>query len=211
MIFQHLHERDRLIIELLYASGLRITEALRLWVQDIDFNHYSICVRDAKGNKDRQTLLSESTISQLKIEIEKASVIQKSDNTIGVGPSLPPQLGVKYPHSFKSPAWMFVFPSAGLCVHPITGVKCRHHLHDSVIRKSLKRAVGLAGIHHKRVSCHAFRHSFATHLLQAGCDIRNIQELLGHNDVKTTQIYTHVIGRHFVNIKSPADALKFIR
>jgi integron integrase len=211
MIFQHLHERDRLIIELLYASGLRISEALRLRVQDIDFDHYSICVRDGKGNKDRQTLLSESAIPQLKIEIEKALATQKQDNVSKIGPSLPSQLGIKYPNAYKSPAWMFIFPSASICAHPITGVNCRHHLHDSVVRKSLKRAVLLAGINNKRVSCHTFRHSFATHLLQAGCDIRNLQELLGHNDVKTTQIYTHVIGRHFVNIRSPADALKFIQ
>lgn len=209
MIFQHLQDRDRLIIELLYASGLRITEALRLRVQDIDFDHYSITVRDAKGNKDRQTLLSESAVPQLKIEIEKALAIQKQDNASKLGPSLPHQLGIKYPNAYKSPAWMFVFPSSTICPHPVTGVNCRHHLHDSVIRKALKKAVAIAGITHKRVSCHTFRHSFATHLLQAGCDIRNLQELLGHNDVKTTQIYTHVIGRHFVNIRSPADALKF--
>lgn len=210
MIFQHLRGRDRLIIELLYASGLRITEALRLRVQDIDFDLHSICVRDAKGNKDRQTLLSESATPQLKIEIEKALAIQTQDNTSMIGPSLPHQLGVKYPNAYKSPAWMFIFPSPTLCSHPITGVTCRHHLHDSVVRKFLKKAVALAAITHKRVSCHTFRHSFATHLLQAGCDIRNLQELLGHNDVKTTQIYTHVIGNHFVNIRSPADALKFI-
>ncbi|MGN0921733.1 MAG: integron integrase [Cellvibrio sp.] len=211
MILQHLHGRDRLIIELLYASGLRITEALRLRIQDIDFSHYSICVRDAKGNKDRQTLLSESAVPQLKVEIEKALAIQKQDNLSRIGPSLPHQLGVKYSNAYKSPAWMFVFPSSTLCSHPITGATCRHHLHDSVIRKSLKKAVELAGITNKRISCHTFRHSFATHLLQSGCDIRNLQELLGHNDVKTTQIYTHVIGRHFVNIRSPADALRFIQ
>jgi len=208
LILQNLHHRDRLIIELLYASGLRITEALRLRIQDIDFHNYSICVRDAKGNKDRQTLLSESVVPQLKIEIANAVNLQKGDNKLGIGPSLPHQLGVKFPNAYKSPAWMFIFPSAGFSSHPLTGIHCRHHLHDSVIRKSLKKAVALAGIDQKRVSCHTFRHSFATHLLQAGCDIRNLQELLGHNDVKTTQIYTHVIGKHFINIRSPADTLK---
>ena len=208
LILQHLQGRDRLIIELLYASGLRITEALRLRVQDIDFANYSITVRDAKGNKDRNTLLSESVISRLQEQIDRALIIQQNDNKLGVGPSLPHQLGVKYPNAHKSPGWMFVFPSLSLCRHPITEVTCRHHLHDSVVRKALKKAVCLAGIDRKRVSCHTFRHSFATHLLQAGCDIRNLQELLGHNDVKTTQIYTHVIGRHFINIKSPADALR---
>lgn len=208
LILQQLHGRDRLIIQLLYGSGLRVTEALRLRVQDIDFANYSICVRDAKGNKDRQTLLSEATVSQLKTEIENALLLQKQDNQSHMGPSLPHQLGIKYPNAYKSPAWMFVFPSTTLCTHPITGVLCRHHLHDSVVRKFLKRAVEQAGITHKRVSCHTFRHSFATHLLQSGCDIRNLQELLGHNDVKTTQIYTHVIGRHFIHIRSPADALR---
>lgn len=207
LILQHLDRRDRLIIELLYASGLRITEALRLRVQDIDFTHYAIFVRDGKGNKDRQTLLSESVVPPLREAIEKALILQQSDNTLGVGPSLPHRLGIKFPNAHKSPAWMFIFPATGFCTHPTTGVTCRHHLHDSVIRKALKKAVALAGIDQKRVSCHTFRHSFATHLLQSGCDIRNLQELLGHNDVKTTQIYTHVIGRHFINIKSPADRL----
>ena len=146
LIFQHLQGRDRLITELLYASGLRITEALRLRIQDIDFEHYSICVRDAKGNKDRQTLLSESAIPQLKLEIEKALAVQKQDNVSKIGPSLPHQLGIKYPNAYKSPAWMFVFTSAMLCKHPITGVTCRHHLHDSVIRKSRgKRTRQFAG------------------------------------------------------------------
>lgn len=208
MILQQLNGRDRLIVELLYASGLRITEALRLRVQDIDFDNYSICVRDAKGNKDRQTLLSESVVAPLKEEIAKALALQQKDNQHKIGPSLPHQVGVKYPNAYKSPAWMFIFPSVSLSTNPVTGVTCRHHLHDSVIRKALKRAVAMAGVEQKRVSCHTFRHSFATHLLQAGCDIRNLQELLGHNDVKTTQIYTHVIGKHFVNIRSPADALK---
>lgn len=208
LILQHLHGRDRLIIELLYASGLRISQALCLRVQDIDFHNYSISVRDAKGNKDRQTLLSESVIPRLKDAIDQALTLQVGDNKLGIGPSLPFKLGVKYPNAFKSPAWMFIFPSAGFCPHPLTQVTCQHHLHDSVIRKALKKAVALAGIDRKPVGCHRFRHSFATHLLQAGCDIRNLQELLGHNDVKTTQIYTHVLGRHFAGIASPLDRLQ---
>lgn len=122
LILQHLGSRDRLIIELLYASGLRITEALRLRVQDIDFTHYAITVRDAKGNKDRQTLLSESVVSQLKETIEKALALQQADNKLGVGPSLPHRLGIKFPNAYKSAAWMFVFPSTGFCTHPTTGV-----------------------------------------------------------------------------------------
>ena len=208
LILQHLGSRDRLIVELLYASGLRITEALRLRAQDIDFAHYAVTVRDSKGNKDRKTLLSESVVPHLKQTIETALDLQQRDNKLGIGPSLPHRLGTKFPKAYKSPAWMFIFPASGFCTHPITGVTCRHHLHDSVIRKALRKAVVMAEIDQKRVSCHTFRHSFATHLLQAGCDIRNLQELLGHNDVKTTQIYTHVIGKHFINIRSPADALK---
>ena len=208
MILDFLQGRDRSVVELLYASGMRISEVMRLRVQDIDFNNYSICVRDGKGNKDRQTLLGESVVARLKDAIEQALILQRNDIKLGIGPSLPYKLGVKFPGAYKSPAWMFVFPSAGFCVHPLTQVACRHHLHDSVIRKALKKAVALAGIDRKRVSCHTFRHSFATHLLQAGCDIRNVQELLGHNDVKTTQIYTHVLGRHFVGIASPLDRLR---
>lgn len=207
LILQHLGPRHRLIVELLYGSGLRITEALRLRVQDIDFSHHAITVRDGKGNKDRQTLLGESVVPPLKSAIEKALILQQGDNKLGLGPSLPHRLGVKFPNAYRSPAWMFIFPATGFSTHPTTGVTCRHHLHDSVIRKALKKAVALAGIDQKRVSCHTFRHSFATHLLQSGCDIRNLQELLGHNDIKTTQIYTHVLGRHFINIKSPADRL----
>jgi integron integrase len=208
LILQHLDKRTRLVVELLYASGMRISECLRLRVQDIDFNNYSICIRDAKGNKDRQTLLSDSVIPALNETIAQSLRLQAADNKLGIGPSLPQRLGIKLPNAFKSPAWMFIFPSTTLNTHPITGIACRHHLHDSVIRKALQKAVSMAGLTQKRVSCHTFRHSFATHLLQAGCDIRNLQELLGHNDVKTTQIYTHVIGRHFVNIRSPADVLK---
>jgi site-specific recombinase XerD len=105
---------------------------------------------------------------------------------------------------------MFVFPSSSFSEHPVTHALCRHHLHDSVARKALQQAVRAAGIDRKRVTCHSFRHSFATHLLQAGCDIRNVQELLGHNDVKTTQIYTHVLGQHFVGVNSPLDRLRLL-
>jgi integron integrase len=206
-ILQQLNDRDRLIISLLYGSGLRISECLRLRVQDICFNRMALTVRDGKANKDRQTLLSQSVVPALKAAIEAALALQKQDNQRGAGPSLPGVLSKKYPNAVRSPGWMYVFPSLGLCKHPVTGDTCRHHLHDSVVRKALQAAVAAGGLSYKRVNCHTFRHSFATHLLQSGYDIRSVQELLGHNDVKTTQIYTHVIGQHYAGTRSPLDEL----
>lgn len=206
-IIQHLNDRDRLIISLLYGSGLRISECLRLRVQDVCFSRMALTVRDGKANKDRQTLLSQSVVPALKAAIESALLLQQQDCQRNIGPSLPGALAKKYPNAMRAPAWMYIFPSLGLSRHPLTGDTCRHHLHDSVVRKALQAAVAAAGLGHKRVNCHTFRHSFATHLLQGGYDIRSVQELLGHNDVKTTQIYTHVIGQHYAGTRSPLDEL----
>lgn len=206
-ILDQLTGRDKLIISLLYGSGLRITECLRLRVQDVSFERLAVTVRDGKGNKDRQTLLSQSLVSSLKQKIESALEVQKRDNAQGIGPSLPKALGKKYPSGYRMPAWMFIFPSNGLSQDPDTNVTCRHHLHESVIRKALQKAVKLADVTHSKVNCHTFRHSFATHLLEDGYDIRSVQELLGHNDVKTTQIYTHVLGQHYAGTRSPLDSI----
>ncbi|MGV6808116.1 MAG: integron integrase [bacterium] len=206
-ILENLEGRNRLVIEILYGSGLRISECLRLRVQDIDLDRCSLTVRDGKANKDRQTLLSPRLVPALESAIEDALAIQAKDNLDGFGPSLPFALGKKYPNAHKSPKWMFVFPSTGLCPHPVTGVTCRHHLHQTVIRKALGKAVLKAGVHNKKINCHTFRHTFATHLLESGTDIRTVQELLGHNDVKTTQIYTHVLGQHYAGTRSPLDRL----
>ncbi|UTW45404.1 integron integrase [bacterium SCSIO 12696] len=206
-IISQLSGKHKLIIELLYGSGLRVSECLRLRVKDVDLDRLSITIHNGKGRKDRQTLLSPSLINALKNTIADAIAQQKNDNKRGVGYSLPEALGKKYPNAFRNDGWAFLFPSTSLCKHPVTGAVCRHHLHQSVVRKALQRSVEQAGITMKRVNCHTFRHSFATHMLSAGTDIRTVQELLGHNDVKTTQIYTHVLGRHYAGATSPLDQI----
>lgn len=207
LVLNGLSGRSRLIVEMLYGSGLRVSECLRLRVQDVDFTRLALTVRDGKANKDRQTLLSPRLVPDLKAMITEALSLQREDNGDGVGPSLPGALGRKYPNAFRKPGWMYVFPSTTLCRHPETGVRCRHHLHTSVVRKALQAAVERVGLGHRRINCHTFRHSFATHLLASGADIRTVQELLGHNDVATTQIYTHVLGQHYAGTSSPLDRL----
>ena len=206
-ILNQMEGRHKLIFSLLYGSGLRITECLRLRLQDICFERRALLVRDGKGSKDRQTILSRNLFSELEAQMDKALKTQQEDNRQGLGPSLPFALDRKYPNAFRQPGWMYLFPSNNLCPHPLSGQICRHHLHDSAPRKALKQAVAKTDIRFKRVSCHTFRHSFATHLLEAGRDIRTVQELLGHSDVKTTQIYTHVIGEHYAGTSSPLDLL----
>jgi len=206
-ILNQLEGVHRLVVELMYGSGLRSSEALSVRVQDMNFENLSLTVREGKGRKDRTTILSHNLVPELKSQIEMALQKQQQDNADGIGPSMPVALGRKYPNAFRMPGWMFVFPSTTRCNHPVTNRLCRHHLHQSVIRKAVKRAATDAGIR-KRVTCHTFRHSFATHLLEGGTDIRTVQELLGHTDVKTTQIYTHVIGKHYAGTLSPLDKIR---
>lgn len=206
-ILDHLRGTPHLVIELLYGSGLRVTECLRLRVQDVDLQRFALNIHDGKGRKDRQVLLSRRLEAELRERIALAIETQRKDNLQGVGCSLPAALGRKYPNAHRSPGWAFLFPSTGWCAHPLTGVMCRHHLHPSVVRKALQQAVSKAKVGFKRVNCHTFRHSFATQLLASGTDIRTVQELLGHNDVSTTQIYTHVLGRHYAGTESPLDRL----
>lgn len=206
-VLMQLSGRNKLILQLLYGSGLRVGECLRLRVQDVDLNRFALTIFNGKGSKDRQTLLSPQLKVGLQEQIEFGIDIQQKDNKRGVGCSLPPGLSRKYPKAFKSDAWAYVFPSSKLCHHPLTGEICRHHLHPSVVRKFLSIAVSSAGLKSKRVTAHTFRHSFATHMLTKGADIRTVQELLGHNDVATTQIYTHVLGRHYAGTNSPLDSM----
>ncbi len=206
-ILAQLNGRDKLIIQLLYGSGLRVTECLRLRVQDVDLEKLAVTIHDGKGRKDRRSILGHALVEPLKLQIKTAIATQAKDNQQGVGASMPPALSRKYPQAFRMPGWAYIFPSATLCNHPLSGTLCRHHLHPTRVRKILARAVMGAGDIQKRVTCHTFRHSFATTMLVSGSDIRTVQELLGHNDVKTTQIYTHVLGQHYAGAVSPLDQL----
>ncbi len=196
-----------LIIKLLYASGLRISEAVRLRVQDVDFGFKQITVRDGKGKKDRVTPLANGIANSLKLHLDKVELIHKQDLAKGLGSVyLPFALSKKYPNADKDLGWQYVFPSRNIAVDPRSKIKRRHHVDQSVINKAIKRAVKQCGIT-KRVSAHTFRHSFATHLLQTGTDIRTIQSLLGHASLQTTMIYTHVLNQGGQGVVSPLDRL----
>jgi integron integrase len=206
-VLHQLQGVNRLIGFMLYGSGLRVSECLSLRVQDIDFERKALTIFDGKGRKDPRTLLAPSLKDDLQGQVRKAIAVQKKDNAEGVGCSMSPALSRKFPKAFMSPAWAYLFPSVNLCAHPLTGELCRYHRHPSTFRKALGAAVENAEVMGKRVTSHTFRHSFATHLLESGTDIRTVQELLGHNDVSTTQIYTHDIGEHYAGTRSPVEFL----
>ncbi len=196
-----------LIAKLLYAGGLRISEAVRLRVQDIDFGYHQITVRDGKGKKDRVTPLAENLVVYLTEQLARVSLLHQQDLEKGRGSVyLPFALHKKYPHADKEIGWQYVFPSRNTAIDPRSQIRRRHHIDQSVINKAIKRAVKQCNIV-KKVSAHTFRHSFATHLLQRGTDIRTIQSLLGHADLQTTMIYTHVIRQGGQAVKSPLDDL----
>ncbi len=204
-VIQNLSGVHQLFIQVLYGSGLRLTEGLQLRVKDIDFAQRQILVRDGKGKESRVTMLPLSLIEPLKHQMEKAKITHQQDLDKGLGSVyLPFALERKYPHADRQWIWQFIFPSDRFSQDPRSGVTRRHHLHETGIQRSIKQAVHLAGIQ-KRVGCHTFRHSFATHLLQNGYDIRTVQELLGHKDVKTTMIYTHVLNRGGRGVRSPLN------
>jgi integron integrase len=195
----------QLVSKLLYGSGLRVKEGLRLRVKDLDFAQNQIIVRDAKGNQDRVTMLPQSLVAQLQAHLVQVQQTHQDDLALGFGAvHLPFALERKYPHAERDWIWQYVFPAKHRAVDPRSGVTRRHHLDDGFLQRSLKQAVRDVKID-KKVTCHTFRHSFATHLLQNGYDIRTVQELLGHKDVKTTMIYTHVLNRGGRGVRSPLD------
>ena len=202
-----LPEPYRLMTHLMYGAGLRISECCRLRIKDLDFEMNVIIVRKSKGNKDRVTLLPKITVDRLHDQITLVESIHKRDIENGKGEVyLPFALGRKYPSAATELAWQYLFPAQNLSRDPRTDIERRHHIMDSTVQRCVRSAIRSSGIL-KKSGCHTFRHSFATRLLEAGYDIRTIQELLGHNDVKTTEIYTHVTKQGGLGVKSPADSL----
>jgi integron integrase len=205
-VISHLSGAHRLIARILYGSGLRLMECLRLRVKDLDFGQHQIIVRDGKGAKDRITPLPDAVVPLLKQHLKQdIEPLFQGDIQRGTGfVSLPFALDRKYPNARREWPWQYVFPSLNLSAVPNTGEVRRHHLHPSGPQKAVKAAARSAGIQ-KRVTCHTFRHSFATHLLESSYDIRTVQELLGHKHLKTTMIYTHVLDRGGLAVRSPLD------
>jgi len=205
IILSQLKETNWLIANLLYGSGLRLHEALRLRVKDLDFGFKQIVVRDGKGGKDRITVLPTALIEPLQTQLVMAEKLHEQDLRRGLGRvEMPFALARKYPNAEKEWCWQFVFPSKSLSVNPRTNQTARHHVSPSSLQKPFKEAVRKSRIP-KNASPHTLRHSFATHLLQDGYDIRTIQDLLGHKEISTTMIYTHVLQQNKLGVKSPAD------
>ena len=206
-MLQHLNGTTWLAVSLLYGTGMRLLEGLRLRVKDVEFERREIIVREGKGNKDRMTVLPENLILPLRDQLVKAKRLHDADLEAGFGAvHLPDALARKYPKSAKAWGWQYVFPSAVRSVDPRSGVERRHHMYEQTVQKAVSLAARRAGIS-KPVSPHVLRHSFATHMLQAGYDIRTVQELLGHSDVSTTMIYTHVLNKGGRGVTSPLDQL----
>jgi len=194
-----------LMAKLLYGSGLRLMECARLRVKDVDFAYHTVVVRDGKGMEDRVTMLPDGVIPPLQEHLQRVKQLHEQDLAKGHGSVyLPYALERKYPNANREWIWQYVFPANRLSVDPRSGIVRRHHVDESGLQKAVREAARLARIE-KRVTCHIFRHSFATHFLEAGYDIRTVQELLGHKDVKTTMIYTHVLQRGGLAVRSPLD------
>ncbi len=204
-VLARLDGTHHLIASLLYGSGLRLMEAVRLRLKDLDFQRGEITVREGKGSKDRVTMLPGSVVNSLKAHLQRVRILHEADLRDGFGRAqLPFALARKYPGAARAWGWQFVFPSLKRSRDPRSGLERRHHVSPDYIQRAVKNAIRLARIH-KNGSCHTLRHSFATHLLEDGYDIRTVQELLGHQDVRTTMIYTHVLNRGGHGVRSPLD------
>ena len=206
-VLSHLKDTEWLMASLLYGAGLRLMECLRLRVKDLDFSYHQLVVRDGKGQKDRVTMPPQVLETPLKGHLERVKALHLTDLRRGYGEAyLPFVLERKYPAAPKEWGWQYVFPSDRLSKDPRSGKVRRHHLDENTLQRAVKRGVRLADLT-KPASCHTLRHSFATHLLEAGYDIRTLQELLGHQDVSTTMIYTHVMNKDGKGVRSPMDLL----
>lgn len=206
-LLENMKNINALMAKLLYGCGLRLMECIRLRVKDVDFGQGKIFIRNAKGGKDRIVILPESLRGELEKQIDYVIALHNEALEKGFGEVyIPDALSRKYTNASKETGWQYVFPAKKLSDDPISGKMMRHHVMESTLQKAVKRAVTKAGIY-KKASCHTLRHSFATHLLENGTNIRIVQELMGHNDVKTTEIYTHVMKKEIDSVKSPLDLL----